>query len=1582
MSRDSKNKMPELQYIREDDPVYQHLKEENPPDLEGETIGFIIAFIGGEFAAGTAGTALIKAIATDLVIAGLTYGLSSLLAPSAPSFGSGSFEKSRTYGFDNVGTSYQPLGESIPIIYGTMKQGGQRVQSFTTLEGDTQFLHMLLLVGEGEVKDIRNIKINNQPVTNFDGVTIHKRFGTPDQEPIPELQDQVNQFSDNQAIVHDSFVTYTTQKEVDELVIGVNFNSGLFRTDKKGNLRSESVIFDVEWKENGTTVWDNSASFHVSAKSRAVVRRELKILFDLKDKWDIRIKRQNEESQDTQVTDFATASFFREIIYDTLSYPNLALIGLKIRASEQLSGVEPEISYVVDGRILDSNKFPDELLSEDTHSDNFYLCLWDLLALAKHRGGAGFDPARIHGENKRFLSDWISAKEFVDELVDNGLGTGDKHKRHRFNFVVDQDWRVNDLIAHFNTIMGGFILPVDDGLRPIIDKPNQQPQQVFSEGKNIIRDSINWQYISSDQKFNSVKTEILDQDEDFNSVEITIPRHNEFEGDQLFPQEEVSMAGVTRKAEAFRTGLRKLIEANREILVVTYESPINVVRIQPGDLVSVGSLIPDKDWGGANGMLNGVNIVESTVLDTGEGDVLHLDREITFDETGEYNIQVMLENDTLQEIRINDVMLGETTSSIIVEEGLANLEEQEGSKILRDSPYSIGKLNRESKLVRILAIRKSSENNLQLQGVVHYENKFAQMENFVFSPRRIEILTRDIPPKPVENLVAEEQLVEIKNQFQSNIHVFWTPPDQPNVGSFNIYWDDNVTDGIETWIFEGNTEENAFIIPDVSVGEAIAIRVQTVLQDGTLLPLKLSPEVQITPVGETSPPPDVQNFQARFVDFNIHLTWREVNVPDLDHYEIRRGESFSNSVLVNKVRTNKEIVESLPSGIHNFWIKAVDRSGNKSVNASKASITVNVGKPKNLTFDFNSDSVIFIWEEPNSSFPIDFYTIKRNGTDFESAEFIENTDTLSFTFPVDWDGTQTWRFRTQDIGGNTSQVENIDVIIEPAKITSITDRVISNTVLLQWTAEKGSLDISHYEIRSGTALETADLIGTSDTTFTTISESTRDTFTYWVVPIDMAGNEGVADNIIVELGFPPDFRLHGSNNQLFDNPSLLFDEGHSVMVNHSTEFEGNKFSVGTRFVLNSGILDGNPHELVRKGVSGTGWGLRINNNKFVFRLGTGTTYEGISGTGILASRKEYFLFGQLNETTAELWQMHRNIEQPEKLGEITLSGTYVDTTHDLFIGASQGTSNFFEGIIDDTQFHTKIFNAEEIQDLFRQQINRKSKTLKGFWPSDEPFGRRLIDESSFKHHGKIEGARWNAFHDEKQNTILTDKLSNVPIKGILGPVADDISWGEHFDSNQWNTPQEQIDAGFPIYHQPASGIAIYDEVFDVGTVIPTSNLQVTLTEEVISGNPKRKIELGYRKTETGTWIMEESTKLTANNFRFVRTRVTISGTISGTRDDLLRINSIRTIAGAQTVTDNFLIFADETDINSGTRVDLVSDFVDVINITATPKTSDDLRAVVDFVDEPFPTHFNLFVYDSAGNRASNDVSISVNGFLA
>jgi hypothetical protein len=147
-------------------------------------------------------------------------------------------------------------GLVIPKGYGTFNAGGNVIDSYVETIGNQQYMNVLLSYGHGIARSIKNIKINDNPVENYTGVTIEKRMGYLDQSCCFVLP-QPHQRVEHQ---RQSNFTGTTiaghRSDVEGLQIEVSFPKGLYSLDKNGNFQNRSVQWKVEYRLNAGS-WQN-----------------------------------------------------------------------------------------------------------------------------------------------------------------------------------------------------------------------------------------------------------------------------------------------------------------------------------------------------------------------------------------------------------------------------------------------------------------------------------------------------------------------------------------------------------------------------------------------------------------------------------------------------------------------------------------------------------------------------------------------------------------------------------------------------------------------------------------------------------------------------------------------------------------------------------------------------------------------------------------------------------------------------------------------------------------------------------------------------------------------------------------------------------------------------------------------------------------------------------------------------------------------------------------------------------------------------------------------------------------------------
>ena len=138
------------------------------------------------------------------------------------------------------------------------------------------------------------------------------------------------------------------------------------------------------------------------------------------------------------------------------------------------------------------------------------------------------------------------------------------------------------------------------------------------------------------------------------------------------------------------------------------------------------------------------------------------------------------------------------------------------------------------------------------------------------------------------------------------------------------------------YITLGYSDSGFFTIPNVITDVTYDIRVRSYGANSR------SPfvDVQHTVTGKTAYPSDVTNFSVNIVGENAQLSWTPVTDADLSHYVIRHtpdttSPSYPNTTIMAEKVARPANTVTVPAVTGTYFIKAVDKFSNRTVNAAQ-----------------------------------------------------------------------------------------------------------------------------------------------------------------------------------------------------------------------------------------------------------------------------------------------------------------------------------------------------------------------------------------------------------------------------------------------------------------------------------------------------------------------------------------------------------------------------------------------------------------------------------------------------------------------
>ena len=678
----------------------------------------------------------------------------------------------------------------------------------------------------------------------------------------------------------------------------------------------------------------------ISDNSRSPVRRTFRKTGLTPGQYDIRVTRTSDDSSlDPLKQGDLTWYQTDELKTDSLNYPNTALLGLKLLATEQLSGGMPNITSVVKGKkvlvpnILNGATPVDwedyywdgsnyRLLADDTllswdgstyvekYSANPVWCLRDFVT--NHRYGLG---EFISSGNLDAIS-LLEMSRYCEEKI--GDGNGGFEKRFRMDVVIDSNTKALDVLIQLCATFNAMPVYSAGGISFKIDK-QANPTQLFSMG-NIIKDTFVQSWKTLKEIPNVIEIQFMDKDKGYRQETIAYIDEDALAAGDPMRKSQVRLF-TTRASYAIRAGRYALKVAKYINRSISFKAGIDAVACQAGDIISVSHDVPQ--WGFSGRVQAG----STTTL-------VKLDRTMVIEDGKSYKIRVRFSDDTIEERSITSPAGSYTEIACTAF----------SSAPLNFDVYAIGETNKVKKDFRVVSIQREGRDEVQISALEYNENVYDDSD-VIIPDNNYSSLDFTIPL--VSNIVLTERIITLADgTIENAIDVCFELPDlgtselMNRFKGVNVYYSDN--DGLN-WYYVGYTEGSSMaIIGNIEVGSTYKVCVASVSYDGQETAKADSPIAQITITGNTAHPNNVSNFAYTFLN-EIVFTWDKCPNVDLAGYEIRTEDAnwgAQNPQLIYRGMANTfTIVTPSSRNPGTYYIKAYNTSGNYSETAQSVTPT-------------------------------------------------------------------------------------------------------------------------------------------------------------------------------------------------------------------------------------------------------------------------------------------------------------------------------------------------------------------------------------------------------------------------------------------------------------------------------------------------------------------------------------------------------------------------------------------------------------------------------------------------------------------
>jgi len=809
-----------------------------------------------------------------------------------------------------------------------------------------QYANVIDLISEGEIEGLadgfKSIFLNNTALQNpdnsynFQDVTIYTRNGTQNQTYIPLTSGVEDEkpvgITVAQAVPQ---VRTITDVDVDAVRVTIAIPALQAINNTNGDTSGTSVRLQIAIQYQGggyTTKIDDTISGRTADEYRKDYLIEL-ARPNPSDIVDVKVTRITGDSNDSLLSNAFNWNSYTEIIWAKLTYPNSALVGIRVDA-EQFSSI-PSRSYLVKGIkvLIPAGVTVDAATGRIIYPANFVWTgtfaaatwtscpawiLYDLLTSTRYGFGNHINTSQ--------LDKWafFAASKYSNALVDDGFGG--QEARFSCNTSIqtaEEAYKlVNDLLsvmrcqAYWST--GSLTIEQDAPSDPVylFNQANVTPEG-FSYSGSSLKVRPNVAVVSYlDLNLRDTAYEVV---EDIDSI-----------AKYGVVKSEISAFACTSRGQANRIGKWLLFAERYEKEICTFASSLDAgQQVRPGQII----LIADPVRAGSRraGRI-------SDPLSTTEFEV---------DDVA--NTDLSIEGGSIMSVILPDGSVEQREVSTI-DGRVVTLQSPLSALPNRNSIWILESPTLQASTWRVLSVNESDGINYGITAIAHNESKYAYIEDGVPLEFRDTTNLNEIPAQPSElaiistpqssNGTSPEVQYELNGRIAVKITFGWFAPQ--GIKKFRVkyrYEDDNFT----TVTVQGTT----FDILDAKVGN-YQIQVSSISSTGLLFSEPALADYTVAGLGAA--PSDVRDLSAIATGEDmIILTWRQAPELDVqvggrviirhDPRALASAEWNSSNDVVQAVAgsSTQKQVPLLPG---TYFLKFEDFLGNRSTNATGIEVTL------------------------------------------------------------------------------------------------------------------------------------------------------------------------------------------------------------------------------------------------------------------------------------------------------------------------------------------------------------------------------------------------------------------------------------------------------------------------------------------------------------------------------------------------------------------------------------------------------------------------------------------------------------------
>lgn len=296
------------------------------------------------------------------------------------------------------------------------------------------------------------------------------------------------------------------------------------------------------------------------------------------------------------------------IVHDDFRYPNIALIGIKALATDQLSGT-PALKFLkTRPYVLVWNPIKEAYDREA--SDNPAWACYDVLHQCAHLQDA--DTGAWEYEVRGIPAKYMIYNQF------RAWAEHCEKKNLKVNIELNTLGEMLTVVnANIASVGRGKVIRFGTRYGCVYDHA-QQPTQMFGMG-NILAGSFSEEFLQTSDRANCVELTYTDAVNDHNRETVTIYADS-YDTDAEEKTAQATFNGITSYVQAYREGMYQLYSNQYLVRTISFEANVDAIACTVGDVVLVAHDVPKWAKSGRIHKVDGNVLLLPVELDSIEGD--------------------------------------------------------------------------------------------------------------------------------------------------------------------------------------------------------------------------------------------------------------------------------------------------------------------------------------------------------------------------------------------------------------------------------------------------------------------------------------------------------------------------------------------------------------------------------------------------------------------------------------------------------------------------------------------------------------------------------------------------------------------------------------------------------------------------------------------------------------------------------------------------------------------------------------------------------------------------------------------------